>query len=196
MKFAAGLKFFEKWASGVNHKKDVLLRPLIKRCWPRQITPNAITYARLALTPLIIFMCFDYGTWRYLVATLTIIFFVSDMLDGIVARTFKIITGRGALLDPMADKLLTIPLFICLLYDNKPLFYSLIASETTLLVLGLLFKFVRKDVSANIWGKVKLLSQAIGLSGLMIFGDNIVSIAILWASVMFGIGSIAGRLRR
>src|SRR5262249_41119299 len=65
--------------------------------------PNAITVVRLALVPVVAWLLIAgaYGAALtvFLAAALT------DLIDGYVARTFKLSSALGAVLDPIADKL-------------------------------------------------------------------------------------------
>jgi cardiolipin synthase (CMP-forming) len=65
--------------------------------------PNLITLVRLALVPLVAYFLLvgEHGL-------ALIVFFVAaatDLLDGWIARRFKLVSALGATLDPIADKL-------------------------------------------------------------------------------------------
>ncbi len=69
--------------------------------------PNRLSMTRLLLTPPFIGLCYapieNAHAWAlvvFLVASLT------DLLDGIIARRYKLITNFGKLFDPLADKIL------------------------------------------------------------------------------------------
>jgi len=65
--------------------------------------PNAITFLRLGLVPLTAYLL-----WQGIYGLALIVFLsaaVSDLLDGIIARTFHQSSALGAALDPVADKL-------------------------------------------------------------------------------------------
>lgn len=82
---------------------------------------NVITWTRIALIPLFVYLMYRVGDsatmepalWVavavYLVATL------SDYLDGYLARKLDIITPMGQFLDPLADKLLVLAALVCLI---------------------------------------------------------------------------------
>jgi len=73
---------------------------------------NQLTLARLLLVPaLVILVLYGYNGWAlatFVVAGLT------DALDGLIARRSGQRTSLGALLDPMADKLLLVSTFVVL----------------------------------------------------------------------------------
>lgn len=74
--------------------------------------PNALTLARLLLTPLFVILLI-----RGQLKPALMIFFLaglSDGLDGLIARWFDQRTILGAYLDPVADKALLMSSYICL----------------------------------------------------------------------------------
>ncbi len=76
--------------------------------------PNAISLMRIALVAPILYLIVDerYG----LALTLFVIAGFSDGVDGYLAKRFDWHTRVGALLDPIADKLLVAGTFIVLVY--------------------------------------------------------------------------------
>ena len=73
---------------------------------------NQLTLLRLALVPVFaLCMFYDRPGWA-LVAFASAA--VTDLLDGLVARWFRQQTTLGAWLDPMADKLLLLTMFVML----------------------------------------------------------------------------------
>jgi cardiolipin synthase (CMP-forming) len=78
--------------------------------------PNAISLLRIALiAPILVFIldgCFGWALALFLLAGF------SDGLDGYLAKRFDWHTRLGALLDPVADKLLVAGLFITLAYTQ------------------------------------------------------------------------------
>lgn len=74
--------------------------------------PNVITLLRILLVPALVYLLLDgaFGgaIWLFLAAGL------SDALDGFIAKRFNLCTILGALLDPLADKLLVVSSVIIL----------------------------------------------------------------------------------
>lgn len=74
--------------------------------------PNFITVARLLCVPLLIFLLID-ADWKS-AAALFVLAGVSDGVDGFIARHFDQRSELGAYLDPIADKLLLVSVFVML----------------------------------------------------------------------------------
>lgn len=75
--------------------------------------PNALTIARIVITPLIAILPFATSSGARLIAFLLFVAAaVSDYADGVLARSRKQETNLGRLLDPLADKLLLLGTFI------------------------------------------------------------------------------------
>lgn len=71
--------------------------------------PNIITLVRIGLTPVIALLPFIDGYWPKLAAFIVFVFTaLTDLVDGYLARRRGEVTDLGALLDPLADKLLLI----------------------------------------------------------------------------------------
>jgi cardiolipin synthase len=77
------------------------------------LTPaNQLTLLRLALVPVFaLCMFYDRPGWALLAFAAAAL---TDLLDGLVARWFRQQTTLGAWLDPMADKLLLLTMFVML----------------------------------------------------------------------------------
>jgi CDP-diacylglycerol--glycerol-3-phosphate 3-phosphatidyltransferase len=73
--------------------------PILRRIWRN--TPNAISIARLCATSVLLASVFfhriEFFKWLLLACLL------SDILDGLIARTFHLTSRLGASLDSMAD---------------------------------------------------------------------------------------------
>lgn len=86
--------------------------------------PNILTLLRILMTPVIVYMVLTQQAWWAVI--LMVIAGVTDMLDGAIARYFNQRTTVGAYLDPLADKILLVSLFVSLFFVGKvPLFIFL-----------------------------------------------------------------------
>lgn len=78
--------------------------------------PNYITILRLLLVPLVIWAMLD---GRELTALLGFVAAgISDGVDGFIARRWNMKSELGAYLDPVADKLLLVSVFLVLAYQD------------------------------------------------------------------------------
>ncbi len=104
--------------------------------------PNMITLMRLLLVPAVILaLLTDRMGWAlagFIVAG------VSDAVDGFVARTFNQRSELGSYLDPMADKLLLVSVFVVLGYMGElPLWLVIAAvSRDALIVAAVLLSTI------------------------------------------------------
>ena len=77
--------------------------------------PNALTVFRLVLVPVFIWLMFlEASAARWWAVLVFMIAAATDQLDGHIARSRNLITDFGRLMDPIADKALTLGAFIML----------------------------------------------------------------------------------
>ena len=103
---------------------------------------NIITLLRIVLVPVII--------WALLSGATTLAFLVfvlaglSDAVDGAVARMMDQQTEFGTALDPIADKLMLVSVFVLLAWlDEIPLWLAiLVLSRDVLIITGFMLAFV------------------------------------------------------
>jgi cardiolipin synthase len=77
--------------------------------------PNTLSLLRLAMVPLFAVAFFQPGSQsRFWAAGIYAIAFLTDIADGYLARRLNQITRLGRILDPMADKLMTFTVIICI----------------------------------------------------------------------------------
>ncbi|MEX2494474.1 MAG: CDP-alcohol phosphatidyltransferase family protein [Woeseia sp.] len=97
--------------------------------------PNAISFFRIALIAPILLLIVQS---RYELAL--VLFFVagfSDGLDGYLAKRFSWHSRLGALLDPIADKLLVASTFVTLVYaDLAPLWLAVVVVLRDVVIIG------------------------------------------------------------
>jgi len=106
-----------------------------------------------------------WGLGVFLLASLT------DFMDGMIARRTGKTTVVGALLDPIADKLLTSAAFISLVeLGLAPSWMVTVIVGREFAVTGLRMIALEKGVpiAANAWGKVKTTVQVIAISILIL----------------------------
>jgi len=77
--------------------------------------PNILTLSRVALIPVVIGMLFaDDPAMRWWVFVLFVVLALTDYLDGYLARVLDQASALGALMDPIADKVLVAALIVAL----------------------------------------------------------------------------------
>ncbi|WP_292664448.1 CDP-diacylglycerol--glycerol-3-phosphate 3-phosphatidyltransferase, partial [Nitratifractor sp.] len=94
----------------------------------------------------------------------------TDFFDGYIARTFNQVTTLGAILDPLADKMLTLAGFLGLMMLDRAspwAIYLILTRE--LFITGLRVSAVSQgiDISASWMGKVKTVSQMFAIGFLL-----------------------------
>lgn len=141
--------------------------------------PNKLTLLRIILVPFFIIAMLVQFPFHYLVAGCIFgIASVTDTLDGKIARSRNLITDFGKFADPLADKILVLTALVCFLQ------VGLLGSFGAIPVIIVLFREFAvsgirlvaassgKVVAANIWGKIKTVSQMVGIS--VIFAMQVV----------------------
>src|ERR1700759_4221310 len=135
--------------------------------------PNSLTLLRIFLVPFLVVVLLTKWSGREY-AGLTIFLFaaVTDFLDGWIARRYNQMTRLGALLDPIADKLLMSAAFISLVeLGLAPAWMIVIIISREFAVSGLRSIAAQQGVTiaASSLGKGKTVSQVIAIS-LLILG--------------------------
>lgn len=133
--------------------------------------PNKLTLLRIILVPFFIIAMLVQFPFHYLVAGCIFgIASVTDTLDGKIARSRNLVTDFGKFADPLADKILVLTALVCFLQ------VGLLGSFGAIPVIIVLFREFAvsgirlvaassgKVVAANIWGKIKTVSQMVGIS--------------------------------
>ncbi|MBQ9949685.1 MAG: CDP-alcohol phosphatidyltransferase family protein [Clostridia bacterium] len=117
--------------------------------------PNIISVVRIALVA--VFAAF-FTQEKYLHSLVVYaLAFLSDVLDGFLARRFNWITSVGKLLDPLADKLMLITALVCFLTKGiiPPWVLLLMGSkEIMMCICGIIFYKRGVVVESDITGKV------------------------------------------
>ena len=132
--------------------------------------PNKLTVLRIILTPLFMLSLVWQFPYHYIVALFVFIFAsLTDFFDGKIARQQGIVTDFGKFLDPLADKMLTTSAFlgfIVLHIGDGAVWIAFIVLFREFLVSSLRLVAVSsggKVIAANIWGKLKTVTQMIAI---------------------------------
>jgi len=117
-----------------------------------------------------IFSQIDKSWLNYFAAFIFVLASATDFFDGYIARTFNQITTVGKILDPLADKMLTLAGFLGLLMQGiaSPWAIFLIITRE-LFVTGLRVSAVSEnmDIASSWTGKVKTVVQMIAIGFLL-----------------------------
>lgn len=179
--------------------RDRLLAPFIKNYWPRKLTPNYLTLARVVIALVLFFLLFGVKNSNgALIIPLFIIGILTDLFDGSVARTLSMETEWGKAADPIADRILIIPIAIYTILNYKLLLAAIIVSEVINGLLSMWGKHKRVFFGSNIFGKVKMFLQSVVFAGILIFWPhpaNAFFVWILWLSMGFMAASILVKIK-
>jgi cardiolipin synthase len=126
--------------------------------------PNLLSLARLGLTPLAVGSILNQGYRQALV--IFAIAAITDALDGVLARRYGWSTKLGAYLDPIADKVLLVGVYLSLGLSNLVpwwLVAIVFGRDVLLLVLsGAALAFTgHRDFSPTMWGKLSTFVQIV-----------------------------------
>jgi len=156
--------------------------------------PNILAFLRIALAPFLFWVILNeqifveagfHISWAYYFATLIFVLAsVTDFFDGYIAREWKQQTKLGAIIDPLADKMITIAAFLGLMLNGEAsawAIYIIIVRE--LFITGIRTVAVAEglEIKASWAGKIKTVAQMIAIGFLLMhwpFGS-----ALLWVAV-------------
>ncbi len=149
--------------------------------------PNIITTIRFILALSIPFLYLN----GYILLSI-IIFMVaaiSDAIDGYLARKWNVVSNYGEIIDPFADKVLSIGVMVLIAIKINPLLYIPLFLELLIILLGVYgYKYNRKRNVVPI-GKVKTFilftAIAIALSTSVIPTLKIIIIPIIGITIIF-----------
>jgi CDP-diacylglycerol---glycerol-3-phosphate 3-phosphatidyltransferase len=134
--------------------------------------PNSLTFARIGSIPLIVLLLYFPGKITAALAMLVFIAAsITDLLDGIVARRYNMVTNMGKFLDPLADKLLIASVMIMLVANGwlqAWIAVVIIGREITVTGLRAIAADENVVIPADNYGKLKTIFQVVALCPLML----------------------------
>jgi len=146
--------------------------------------PNRIILLRIMLIPVfvILFYLLETPYKKTILAALFVVMALTDFLDGYLARKNKQVTEMGALLDPIADKLITTSVIILYVGNGIPALMALILISRDIIVSGIrVFALeYKKRIRVSILGKIKTTFEIISLILIILeisFGTILLGIA-------------------
>lgn len=183
--------FLEK----IDYYRNELLYLFIKPYWPRKITPNHITWIRVAIGIFLFVGIFFLGVKnKGLILALFFTGVLTDLIDGPVARGTNRVTEFGAMLDSTADRILILPIAIYSLFiGEKWLLLALIISEIANALASMFYKSREMYLESNIFGKTKMVLQSVAFVVILITWPGLPPeffIDLLWVSIILTILNI------
>lgn len=134
--------------------------------------PNMITILRIGVIPVLFLLLYAPGPVMSLVITvLFIAAALTDLLDGYIARRYKIVTTMGKFLDPIADKLIVNTAMILMIPIGRiPAWIVAVIIIRDFAVDGIrnIASSEGMVIQASALGKRKTLCQIFAVSALMI----------------------------
>lgn len=141
--------------------------------------PNSLAFFRILLAPLMFFMLVNapsifthiHMSWiNYFAALIFVIASVTDFFDGYIARCWDQKTKLGAILDPLADKMLILAAFLGLMMLGRAsawAVYLILVREFFITGFRVVMASDGVEVAASMAGKVKTVSQMFAVGFLL-----------------------------
>ncbi|NOX67212.1 MAG: CDP-alcohol phosphatidyltransferase family protein [Chlorobi bacterium] len=131
---------------------------------------NLISFVRLLLVaPTIYFISNipEHDEYRIVVLSFFFLAYLSDLLDGYLARKYNEISELGKIIDPLADKVFVIAIVFQLFLSGEitPVYFWIIISRDILILIGGVFvtNITGKVLPSNLLGKITVSSIGIFL---------------------------------
>ncbi|WP_134683449.1 CDP-diacylglycerol--glycerol-3-phosphate 3-phosphatidyltransferase [Brevibacillus migulae] len=152
--------------------------------------PNALTVLRIALIPTYLYIFFDPFPYHISIAYLILILAgLTDIVDGYIARKYKLVTPFGTMMDPLADKLMMMAVIASLFLTERISVWATIVffMRDLAMIVTSAFYHIRgkKTVPANAFGKVTTVMFYIAFTLVMFqfpYGEPV-----LWMVIAFSI---------
>ena len=153
--------------------------------------PNKLTLLRIILVPFVIAAILIPFPFHFTVAGLLFgAAAITDAFDGKIARRDNLITDFGKFADPLADKILVISVLVCFvklgLCGAIPLII-IIFREFTVTSVRLVAASKGNVIAANMWGKVKTVTQIIAIVAIFVFQTAMDIISLVLCGVVLPI---------
>ena len=154
--------------------------------------PNFISLLRILLVPPVVFFILQQNYMTALI--IFVIAGVSDGIDGWLAKRFNWQSALGAILDPLADKLLLVSSYVCFSWlELLPqwLVVSVILRDVVIVTGGVLYRvyFGKVEMSPSYISKLNTLMQSVLITSMLVslawLSINEVVITVLIWTVLF-----------
>ena len=127
--------------------------------------PNLITFSRLLALPFLLYGLHNPTTQaRWVCLAIFLVAALTDWLDGYLARKLNLESELGKFLDPLVDKLLVLaPLLALIELGQVPAWSVFLILGRELTIAG--WRVSQTTITgANIWGKLKTVSQIVAIA--------------------------------
>lgn len=161
--------------------------------------PNSLSFIRLLLAVPIYFslsLFNDYSSARYIVVSLVLLAFITDILDGYFARKTNKITEFGKIIDPLADKTLVILIILqlYLLGEIPGIYFWIIVLRDIIIFIGgiIISRKIGKVLPSNLLGKITVFSIGIYIL-IILFGlepANVIHRFFFYISIILSFASV------
>jgi CDP-diacylglycerol---glycerol-3-phosphate 3-phosphatidyltransferase len=135
--------------------------------------PNKITITRIILTFAFMACLFSKGlTAKSMALGIFVVAAISDYLDGLIAKKFNITSDFGKIMDPVADKILTIAAFMAFVEMKLiPAWMVVVIVLRELLITSIRLRaLASRDILHSGWvGKYKTFSQMFSIFVILAF---------------------------
>ena len=159
--------------------------------------PNKLTMFRVILIPFfVVFLLVDITSVdNWIALAIFIVASLTDMLDGMIARKYNLVTNFGKFMDPLADKLLVCSALVCLVeLERIPAWVVIIIIAREFIISG--FRLIASDngvvIAASYYGKFKTTFQILMIC-LMIADIEEISMftmIVMWIAVILTVVSL------
>ncbi|MEE9371326.1 MAG: CDP-alcohol phosphatidyltransferase family protein [Sedimentisphaerales bacterium] len=155
-----------------------------------KLIPNILTFGRLVLTIifLVMILCSAYVANKSFFLDIAFVLFViaglTDIIDGIVARSLNVTSKFGRMMDPLVDKILVCGAFICFAIIGEPKLFNLPDTSLKIILWSVAAILTLREVyvttlrhsaearginfAATISGKVKMFLQSFAIGTVII----------------------------
>ena len=157
--------------------------------------PNTLALFRIALAPLMLWFLVDrdntiFAAWHpswldYFAGLIFVIASITDFFDGYIARSWNQMTKLGAILDPLADKMLMLAGFLGLMLIDRASAWAvflILSREFFITGLRVVAADEGKSVASTMAGKVKTVFQMIAIGFLLMnwpFATELLWVAVI-----------------
>jgi len=158
--------------------------------------PNKLTVGRMLAAP--VFIVVLMLGYYYASAVIFILASLTDMLDGMIARKYNLVTNFGKIMDPLADKLLVVSALVCLVELGDVsgwMVIVILAREFTVTGLRTVAAAEGVVIAAGTTGKIKTILQMIAVPALLLknWPFHLIGLPfdqiMLWAAVLMTVVS-------